>query len=107
MGQNQTTRSRNFAHPAIWAWLKTEARRGPTAGLGTHVSTGRSGHPFWNSGFLGQSQWVSSLEGAFSFFMKRAQMEGEASPGAGVGMAWQSFVFLLWMGRLQNVVGLG
>ena len=37
-----------------WGWLK-QKKTEQTAGFGTHVSTYRSGNPFWNSSFLSHS----------------------------------------------------
>ena len=39
----------NLAKPV---WLKIKRSEGQTAGILVHVSTYRSGNPFWNSGFL-------------------------------------------------------
>ena len=50
-------------------WLKIKRSEGQTAGFGNHVSTQRSGNPFWNSGFRfatatwkHRAHWVYQVE---------------------------------------------
>ena len=51
--QSPTQALQPMVFGGMWVWLKIQS--GQTAGLGTHVSTDRSGNPFWNSGFLSRT----------------------------------------------------
>ena len=42
----------NKTYPLVDSWMLLKIKQeGQTAGFGTHVSTYRSGKPFWNTGF--------------------------------------------------------